>query len=90
MGHEVAVRAISVYLPEGILDNAELVRQFGTWTENKIYGKTGVSERRVVGDEKVSDLAAAAGERLFEEHGIDRSSIDFPSKIGRASCRERV
>ena len=77
MGHEVAVRAISVYLPEGVLDNAELVRQFGTWTENKIYGKTGVSERRVVGDEKVSDLAAAAGERLFEEHGIDRSSIDF-------------
>ena len=77
MGHEAAVRAISVYLPEGILDNAELVRQFGTWTENKIYGKTGVSERRVVGDEKVSDLAAAAGERIFEEHGIDRSSIDF-------------
>ena len=77
MGHEAAVRAISVYLPEGILDNAELVRQFGTWTENKIYGKTGVSERRVVGDEKVSDLAAAAGERLFEEHGIDRGSIDF-------------
>ena len=77
MGHEVAVRAISVYLPEGVLDNAELVRQFGTWTENKIYGKTGVSERRVVGDEKVSDLAVAAGERLFEEHGIDRGSIDF-------------
>ncbi len=77
MGHEVAVRAISVYLPEGVLNNAELVRQFGTWTENKIYGKTGVSERRVVGDEKVSDLAVAAGERLFEEHSIDRSSIDF-------------
>lgn len=77
MGHEAAVRAISVYLPDGVLDNAELVRQFGTWTENKIYGKTGVSERRVVGDEKVSDLAAAAGERLFEEHGIDRGSIDF-------------
>ena len=77
MGHEAAVKAISVYLPEGVLDNAELVRQFGTWTENKIYGKTGVSERRVVGDEKVSDLAVAAGERLFEEHGIDRGSIDF-------------
>ena len=77
MGHEVAVRAISVYLPDGVLDNAELVRQFGTWTENKIYGKTGVSERRVVGDEKVSDLAVAAGERFFEEHGIDRGSIDF-------------
>ena len=82
MGHEAAVRAISVYLPEGILDNAELVCQFETWTwtENKIYGKTGVLERRVVGDEKVLDLAAAAGERLFEEHGIDRSSIDYSDR----------
>ena len=71
------MRAISVYLPEKVLDNAELVRQFGTWTESKIFGKTGITERRVVGDEKVSDLATAAGERLFEEHGIDRDTIDF-------------
>lgn len=77
MGQEAAVRAISVYLPEKVLDNAELVRQFGTWTENKIFGKTGISERHVVEDEKVSDLATAAGERLFEEHGVDRNEIDF-------------
>ncbi|MDO4786953.1 MAG: ketoacyl-ACP synthase III [Fretibacterium sp.] len=77
MGQEAAVRAISVYLPERVLDNAELVRQFGTWTESKIFGKTGISERHVVEDEKVSDLATAAGERLFEEHGVDRNEIDF-------------
>ena len=77
MSREAAVRAISVYLPEKVLDNAELVRQFGTWTESKIFGKTGIKERHVVEDEKVSDLAVAVGERFFEEHNVDRASIDF-------------
>jgi 3-oxoacyl-[acyl-carrier-protein] synthase-3 len=76
-GRSASVRAISVYLPEKVLDNAELVRLFGTWTEEKIFGKTGVVRRRVVDGELVSDLAAGAGEKLFEEHGIRRDEIDF-------------
>ena len=75
--NNAAVRAISVYLPEKILDNAELIRQFGTWTEEKIYGKTGISRRHVVDGELVSDLAAGAGEKLFSEHGVRRDEIDF-------------
>ena len=71
------IRAVSVHLPEKVLDNAELVRQFGTWTEHKIFSKTGITKRHVVDDELVSDLAAAAGEKLFEEHGIDRGEVDF-------------
>ncbi|NLL36924.1 MAG: ketoacyl-ACP synthase III [Fretibacterium sp.] len=71
------VKAISVYFPPKVLDNAELVRQFGVWTEQKIYNKTGIKQRYVVEDELVSDLATSAGERLFEEHGIERSEIDF-------------
>ena len=71
------VRAISVYLPEKILDNAELVRQFGTWTEEKIYNKTGILRRHVVDGELVSDLAVGAGEKLFSEHQIDPGEIDF-------------
>jgi 3-oxoacyl-[acyl-carrier-protein] synthase-3 len=72
-----AVRAVSVYLPEKVLDNAELVRQFKTWTENKIFGKTGIVQRRVVDGELVSDLAVKAGEKLFTECGIHREDIDF-------------
>jgi len=71
------VRAVSVYLPEKILDNAELVRQFGTWTEEKIFSKTGILRRHVVDGELVSDLAAGAGEKLFSEHGISPGEIDF-------------
>lgn len=77
MTRGASIRAISTYLPEKQLDNAELVRQFGTWTEQKIWAKTGIRKRHVVEDELVSDLAAAAAEKLFEERGIDRSEIDF-------------
>jgi 3-oxoacyl-[acyl-carrier-protein] synthase-3 len=72
-----AIRALSAYLPEKVLDNAELVRQFGTWTEEKIFGKTGVARRHVVDGELVSDLAVKAGEKLFAEHGVSREDIDF-------------
>jgi 3-oxoacyl-[acyl-carrier-protein] synthase-3 len=72
-----SVRALSVYLPEKILDNPELVRQFGTWTESKIFAKTGVSRRHVAEGELVSDLAANAGRALFEERGIRPEEVDF-------------
>jgi len=77
MTNGATLRAVSVYLPEKILDNAELVRQFGTWTEQKILAKTGIHKRHVVDGELVSDLATGAGEKLFEEHGIDRDEVDF-------------
>ncbi|MDR2180052.1 MAG: ketoacyl-ACP synthase III [Synergistaceae bacterium] len=72
-----AVRALSTYLPEKVLDNAELVRQFKTWTEDKIFSKTGIARRRVVEGELVSDLAAGAGKTLFEEHGVRPEEVDF-------------
>ena len=77
MNINTRIRAVSVHLPEKVLDNAELVRQFGTWTEHKIFSKTGITKRHVVDGELVSDLAAAAGDKLFKEHGIDRGEVDF-------------
>ena len=76
-GFGAGIRAISYYLPPKVVDNKALVEEFGTWTEEKIYQKTGIRERHVVDGELVSDLATRAGEKLFEEHGIDRNDIDF-------------
>lgn len=76
-GFGAAISAISYYLPPKVVDNRALVEEFGTWTEDKIYQKTGIKERHVVDGELVSDLAARAAEKLFEEHGIDRETIDF-------------
>ena len=76
-GFGAGVRAISYYLPPKVVDNKALVEEFGTWTEEKIYQKTGIRERHIVDGELVSDLATRAGEKFFEEHGIGRDEIDF-------------
>lgn len=76
-GFGAAVRAISYYLPEKVVDNRALVEEFGTWTEDKIFQKTGIRERHVVDGELVSDLSVMAAERLFAEHGISREGVDF-------------
>ena len=66
-------------LPNEILDNNALETLYNDpkWSASKIYRKTGIRSRPVVKDELVSDLAVGAAERLFEEHGIDRSAVDF-------------
>ena len=75
---EIRIRGIACELPCTRVDNAELVRQFGTWTEDKIYQKTGIRERRVATTELVSDLATGACERLFADSpSFDRNEVDM-------------
>jgi 3-oxoacyl-[acyl-carrier-protein] synthase-3 len=65
-------------LPEGKLTNIELAECFDDWTEEKIFKKVGIKERRVAEkDEFVSDLAEKAAKKLFNRNDIDPSSIDF-------------
>ena len=74
----IRVKGIAVELPTARVDNSELVRQFGTWTEEKIYQKTGIRERRVATTELVSDLATGACERLFADNpAFSRDEVDM-------------
>jgi 3-oxoacyl-[acyl-carrier-protein] synthase-3 len=58
--------------------NEELRAQFPHWDMDLIYSKTGIRERHVARPgECASDLGVAAAEKLFREHDVDRSSIDF-------------
>jgi len=69
---EAYIKAISYYLPEKIITNDDLVKEFPEWTVDKIASKVGVVERHVVNDDETAvDLAVKAGKKLFEEHGID-------------------
>lgn len=55
-----------------------LQEQFPRWDLQLIEEKTGIRQRHIAADgETSSDLAVAASEKLFRDHGIDRSSIDF-------------
>jgi len=75
---EAYIKAISYYLPEKIVTNEDLVKEFPEWTVEKVAGKVGVSQRHVVSkNETASDMATKASEKLFVEQNIDRSTIDF-------------
>ena len=68
---------ISYYLPGAVVSNNDLVKCFPEWTGEKIYAKTGIASRHVVGvHEDALDLAEAACRELFAS-GVDAKSIDF-------------
>jgi 3-oxoacyl-[acyl-carrier-protein] synthase-3 len=71
------IKAISQYLPKSILTNKDLTKEFPEWDSDVIKNKLGISQRYIAHDESTSDLAVKAAEKLFEEHNINRNSIDF-------------
>ncbi len=72
------IKAISYYLPEKIVTNEELVKEFPEWSVEKVAQKVGVDSRHVAAEnETAGDLAEKAGKKLFEEYRIDPQSVDF-------------
>lgn len=72
------IKAISYYLPERVVTNEDLVREFPEWDVEKVYNKVGVKERHLAGEaETAGDLAENAALRLFEEYQVSPSDIDF-------------
>ena len=72
------IKGISYYLPETILTNELLIEDFPEWTVDKVADKVGIKKRHIVsGSETALDIAEKAANLFFEEHKIDRSSIDF-------------
>ena len=72
------IKAISYYLPEMVLTNEELVKEFPEWSVEKVAAKVGVDSRHIAAkDETAGDLAEKAAKKLFAEYAIDPKSIDF-------------
>ena len=72
------IKAISYYLPEKVVTNEELLKEFSEWSVDKVAQKVGVDSRHVAGEnETAGDMAEKAARKLFEEYGIDPKSIDF-------------
>ncbi|MDL2241524.1 ketoacyl-ACP synthase III [Bacteroidales bacterium OttesenSCG-928-L03] len=72
------IKGITYYLPKKILTNEELVEEFPEWTVEKVANKIGIKERHIVGkNETALDIAKRAAELFFNEHNVDKASIDF-------------
>lgn len=72
------IKCIEYYLPEKVLTNEDLVKEFPEWSVDKVAGKVGVNERHMAGaNETAGDMAEKAARLLFERNHISPSSIDF-------------
>lgn len=72
------IKAIAYYLPEKVLTNEELVKEFPEWSVEKVADKVGVQSRHLAAvDETAGDMAEKAAQKLFAEYGIDPKIIDF-------------
>ena len=75
---EAFIKDIAYYLPERVVTNEELVREFPEWSVDKIADKVGVNERRVASDdETATDLAIQAAEMLFSKGLVEKGDVDF-------------
>lgn len=72
------IEAVDYYLPEQTLTNEDLSAEFPEWSVDKIADKTGILTRHIAGESQFSsDLAVAAGRKLFAGRNIDPESIDY-------------
>ncbi|MFT4770049.1 MAG: 3-oxoacyl-[acyl-carrier-protein] synthase-3 [Cryomorphaceae bacterium] len=75
---KAAITAVSGYIPEDKLTNADLEKIVDT-NDEWIKSRTGIEERRILKDptKATSDLGAAAVSILLEKRGIDPEEIDM-------------
>ncbi|WP_448807937.1 3-oxoacyl-ACP synthase III family protein [Aminobacterium mobile] len=73
-----SISQISYYLPQNILTNEELEKEYESWSANKIYRKTGIENRHIANEEATSEMAVKAAEALFNSsQDIIKDNIDF-------------
>jgi 3-oxoacyl-[acyl-carrier-protein] synthase-3 len=71
------INAIDYYLPQEVITNEELVRDFPEWNVDKIAAKVGIHQRHIASrHETAADLAVKAAERLFNQ-GINKETVDY-------------
>lgn len=72
------IKAISYYLPETVVTNQDLIKEFPEWSVEKVAAKVGINSRHIATQgETASDLAEKAARKLFAEYKISPSDIDF-------------
>ncbi|OCL82733.1 ketoacyl-ACP synthase III [Arcobacter porcinus] len=75
---EAFIKAQAYYLPEKIITNEDLIKEFPDWTVEKVANKIGIDSRHIADEnESIGDMAYKASQKLFKDYNIDKSEIDF-------------
>src|SRR5579859_4688520 len=71
------VLGVGTALPERVVSSAAIAEHLGL-SEEWIIARTGIRSRRIARpDERLSDLAAAAGEAALRRAGVDAADLDL-------------
>lgn len=72
----IKISKIAYYLPEEVLTNKDLEKEFPEWSSEKIEEKVGIKQRHITSEhETVLDMAVQSSEKIFEDY--DRNNVDF-------------
>jgi 3-oxoacyl-[acyl-carrier-protein] synthase-3 len=72
----VSIKGIGVYLPNKVVTNLDIERRVDT-TDEWIYTKLGIRERRVVEEETVSEMGYQAAMKALEDSKLGIEDIDL-------------
>jgi 3-oxoacyl-[acyl-carrier-protein] synthase-3 len=76
--NRACISAVEYYLPDKVLTNEDLSRDFPEWSPDKILSKTGICRRHIAAPEETSvDMAVKAAERMFAKGKVKREQVDF-------------
>lgn len=70
------ITATASYAPEKIVTNDDLAKIMDT-SDEWIYSRTGIKERRIATDENTSDLCTKVAAALLEKSGVTAEELDF-------------
>ena len=72
------IKDIAYCLPEKIVTNEDLVREFPEWSVEKITETVGIHQRHIAAnDETAADMAVKAAETLFKQGKCQKEDIDY-------------
>jgi 3-oxoacyl-[acyl-carrier-protein] synthase III len=72
------ITATEYFLPNNVLTNDQLAREFSEWSAEKILEKTGINSRSVAAEtESASDLGVLAAQKLFDSGVISSNNVDY-------------
>ena len=72
------IRAIEYCLPEGVINNHDLEKEFESWSAEEIYDKTGIANRHVASEgECASDLGVRAVKKLIQQDLLAPQEVDI-------------
>lgn len=73
------IKVIATFLPERVLTNEELVKEFPEWSVEKVASKIGIHQRHIAREhETACDMAVQAAVNLFEQNpNVRKEDIDY-------------